>query len=797
MSGRSVFVSLRALAVPATVGLVMSFVGFFAPAAIAGPGDKLDFKAARPASYTAVYPPAACPSGGRGSAPMAGAQYSDGVSSLMPSDLHLGQIVPFELRIKDPSSPTMTVNFQFGTRAQNGADFGFDPGFGMLCAFVDTSDTPYADTNSDAHVTAWGPGPAADTGNPIPGTFTVAGLDTNDEVVVEMWLVLKSVAPVKANSNVHASLDMPNMGNQTIPLDINGPFQPKPKPDVSIAKSDNPDPVAQNHNVTYTLTVTNGAQVPATAVTVTDTLDPHSSLVSATSTVGTCTGTGGAPPTGVSCNLGDLAKGQVVTITITVTVLASAPNNDSGTTAEDPLKNGTGCGSPVDLCNSATVDARGMAAPKTAYQPTNVLVPGPPPPVRTLGHVTVVKNLNGAVAGAPTSFTFHVSCPAVSYVTDLTIDGASTTHTASTPDAIPVGTACEVTETTSDPHWTLTSVAPASAASAVVGTATAASQDSATNTVTFVNTRSTGVITVQKKRVGDAAGASTTFTFELTCPAYVTAAGPAYPWAQQTLTVDTTSTKHAVATSSPIPTGVECDVAETPTAGWQQTEPAAGTEVPVTVPGTTSFVNTRSDGPLQVVKAVHTLAGPNDNDGSYVAGEPGNTLIYTLTLSETSPAQLDHTGVLVSDYLPGYGPDPGNVTTTYVDGSATCSTGCPVSYDPAEHQLSWKVGNFGHTDEPVVMTFRVTIDAPPTLANGAIPAGTVINVGWVQSKQQADTPSNKVMTPIVAVLGEKETRPLPFTGARVPIPLAWRLGALLVGVGIGLAAVRRRRLDGR
>ena len=95
---------------------------------------------------------------------------------------------------------------------------------------------------------------------------------------------------------------------------------------------------------------------------------------------------------------------------------------------------------------------------------------------------------------------------------------------------------------------------------------------------------------------------------------------------------------------------------------------------------------------------------------------------------------------------------------------------------------------------------RSTIVAcvPPTpLANGGIPAGTVVNVGWVESEQQADAPSNEVKTPIVAVLGEKETRRLPFTGAPVSIPLAWRVGALLVGIGIGLAAVKRRRVDQR
>lgn len=908
--GRSKSSSSRSLAGMSAIALILGFAGYFAAPAAASSADKLDFKAARPASYTAVYPPVTCPAGGRANAPMAGAQYSNGVESLMPSDLYLGQIVPFELRIKEPSTATMTVNFQFDTRAQNGADFGFDPAYGVICAFVDTSDTPYVDANSNAHVTSYGPGAAADTGNPIPGTFTVTGLDTNDEVVVEMWLVLKSTAPVKANSNVQSILDMPNMGNQTIPLNINGTFQPKPKPDVSIAKSDSPDPVDVGSNLTYTLTVTNGDQVPAPDTVVQDTLDANTSYVTATATQGTCSQNAGV----VTCNLGTLAKSQVVTVTIVVKVLATAPNNDTSNNPENPPAAAAGCGpaNQIDLCNSASVDATGMPSKHWAYQPTNVK-PGPSTPAigldksttttvitatgqvvhytfvvsnqgnvpltnvqltdslctagltgptesgtinsvldvgehwtytcdhtvtaaefsgstlvnnasvtakyqgqtvgpatdsvtipiqhgfaPALGHVTVVKNLVGAVAGAPTAFTFHVSCPAVQYAADLTVDAASATHSGSTPDALPVGTTCTVTETSTDAHWTLTSVTPAAAGSTVMGTATAQSVDSAGNTVTFVNTRATGVITVTKTRVGAPAGASTDFAFELTCPAYITATGPAYPWAQQTLTVHASASAVASATSQPIPTGVVCTVAEVPTSGWQQTTPAGGGDVTVTAPATAAFTNTRNAGALQLVKSVHTLAGPNHKVGSFVAGELDNTLVYTLTLSEAEPAQLDHTGVVVSDYLPGYGPKAGAITTTYVKGSATCSTGCAVTYEDATHELNWAVGGFHAGDAPVVMTFEVTIDAPTPAANGAIPAGQVANVGWVESNQQADVPSNTVKTPIIEVLGEKRVRPspLPYTGADVPIPNAVTVGFLLLGVGVALTTAARRRRVG-
>ena len=493
-------------------------------------------------------------------------------------------------------------------------------------------------------------------------------------------------------------------------------------------------------------------------------------------------------------NVGSVTLKDPVTVTDTKTTVA-CPALPAG---------GLAPGASITCTATYTVTAADVAAgsvTNSAYAKSGATQSPPDsvtvPLVRAaLGHVTVVKQLNGPIVGAETAFTFAVSCPTTGYATTLTVDAVSGSGTTSTPDAIPVGTSCQVSEVGTHSHWALTSASPNTPAAPTVATASAGQGTSATNTVTFVNTRLTDTVTVNKTRVGDVAGASTDFVFGLTCPAYVTASGPEFPWAQQTLTVDTSATAAAVAESDPIPTGVACDVLEIPTDGWQQTDPAAGAGSTVTVPGTAAFVNTRNEGALQLVKSVHTLAGPHKNVGSFVAGDPENTLVYTLTMSESQPGELDHTGVVVSDYLPGYGPDAGTMTTTYVKGSATCSTGCAVTYDAEEHQLNWAVGDFGHADAPVVMTFRVTIDAPTPGANGAIPAANVNNVGWVESEQQPDTASNEVSTPVTEVLGEKETRHLPFTGSPVSLPQAWQLGALLIGLGVALEAVRRRRDEG-
>jgi uncharacterized repeat protein (TIGR01451 family) len=104
--------------------------------------------------------------------------------------------------------------------------------------------------------------------------------------------------------------------------DLNGCYGPT---DMTIAKTDLPDPVPQNQNLTYHLTVTNTgvASGPSTTsgVTVTDTLPAGVTFVSATPSVGSCSGT-----TTITCALGIFPGGATATIDIVVNVTA-APNS--------------------------------------------------------------------------------------------------------------------------------------------------------------------------------------------------------------------------------------------------------------------------------------------------------------------------------------------------------------------------------------------------------------------------------------------------------------------------------------
>ena len=103
-----------------------------------------------------------------------------------------------------------------------------------------------------------------------------------------------------------------------------------PTADLSITKTDNPDPVQAGHNVTYTLVVENHGPSTATDVEVTDDLPPSLTLVSASLPpgAGNCNNT---DP--VECNLGTIPNGGSKTVTIVATVAPSAAGTQISNTA--------------------------------------------------------------------------------------------------------------------------------------------------------------------------------------------------------------------------------------------------------------------------------------------------------------------------------------------------------------------------------------------------------------------------------------------------------------------------------
>ena len=86
-----------------------------------------------------------------------------------------------------------------------------------------------------------------------------------------------------------------------------------PEIDLAITKTDNPDPVSVGGLLTYTLTVTNKKGDTANNVVVTDALPSGVTLVSVTTTKGSCSGTNP-----ISCSIGSVAYNELVSILIVV-----------------------------------------------------------------------------------------------------------------------------------------------------------------------------------------------------------------------------------------------------------------------------------------------------------------------------------------------------------------------------------------------------------------------------------------------------------------------------------------------
>jgi aldose sugar dehydrogenase len=103
--------------------------------------------------------------------------------------------------------------------------------------------------------------------------------------------------------------------------------------DLSLTKTASPSPVQAITTLTYSMNVLNhGPTVVATGVRVTDTLPPGVTLVSATATQGTCSGTDT-----VICDLGTLTVGGGVAVTIVVMPQATGELSNTATVSGNEL----------------------------------------------------------------------------------------------------------------------------------------------------------------------------------------------------------------------------------------------------------------------------------------------------------------------------------------------------------------------------------------------------------------------------------------------------------------------------
>lgn len=140
------------------------------------------------------------------------------------------------------------------------------------------------------------------------------------------------------------------------------PSAPGDLADLSVTKTDSPDPISVGGALTYTITVTNLGPQEATDVVLDDRLPAQSDLVSATPSVGKCEEKG----THVRCELGKLAKDATATVTIVVrpTKTGTIDNTATVDSAETD---------PVPVNDSATASTRVTAASTCRGVPATIV----------------------------------------------------------------------------------------------------------------------------------------------------------------------------------------------------------------------------------------------------------------------------------------------------------------------------------------------------------------------------------------------------------------------------------------
>jgi uncharacterized repeat protein (TIGR01451 family) len=155
--------------------------------------------------------------------------------------------------------------------------------------------------------------------------------------------------------------------------------------DLSVIKSDSPDPVTTGAALVYTVRVTNAGPDPATNTTVTDGLPGGVTFVSATTSAGDCDRSGSK----VTCDLGTVDASVTRTVTIRTTVKKkSGEMTNSASVASDVTD--------PNPANNLDTELTRISNPKPiecAGQPVTIFgTPGPDTVVGTVGDDVILAD---------------------------------------------------------------------------------------------------------------------------------------------------------------------------------------------------------------------------------------------------------------------------------------------------------------------------------------------------------------------------------------------------------------------
>ncbi|HEV2913806.1 MAG TPA: lamin tail domain-containing protein, partial [Pyrinomonadaceae bacterium] len=155
--------------------------------------------------------------------------------------------------------------------------------------------------------------------NSTTGVWTVGSINNGATRTLTITATVTSPGSKTNTAKVTASDQFdPNTTNNTSSVTVT-----PPEANLTISKSDTPDPVSVGNNITYTITVTNGGPDTAQNVSVTDSLPAELTFVSCAAPGGSCSNTGN----NVTASYASLTNGASATITIVATVNRTVADN--------------------------------------------------------------------------------------------------------------------------------------------------------------------------------------------------------------------------------------------------------------------------------------------------------------------------------------------------------------------------------------------------------------------------------------------------------------------------------------
>jgi uncharacterized repeat protein (TIGR01451 family) len=551
----------------------------------------------------------------------------------------------------------------------------------------------------------------------------------------------------------------PNTGNDQGSAVVVAGGGGSPLADLSIQKTDSPDPVFAGQPLTYTLLVTNRGPSGATNVTITDPLPAGVSFVSAAASQGGCSGT-----TTVTCTLGGLAAGNSATVSLVVTALAS------------------GAPSVTNTASVAATETDPNPSDNTSTAPTTVI------PVADVAIAKIVSNPAPLVSQ---TFTFTVTA---------TNNGPSTANAVAVTDVLPgnltliLATPSQGSYTAGTGLWTIGTLANGANAT-LVFTVLAAAPGAFMNVAT-----KTGETELDPDTTNDSASASggVGVVADLTIvKSHLPATflrGSTGTFSLIVSNVGTGPTSGLMTVSDTLPTGLtptlasgtgwSCGVAA-PTVTCTRSDvllvthawPAISVTASVAQSAAASLSNTGT------VSGGGDITPGNDSstDGVSIASQadlaitkmgpantiPGNDIVYNLVVTNNGPS--DATGVTVSD------PTPTNLA--FVPGGGTCGAGFPCTLGALASGASVAFTATFHVPAgytaptPIVNTASVSSTTTDTnLTNNSASASTSVSADLSVVKT-IDTTPVVAGEPLTYRIVVTDNGPSPATGVTLTDPL--------------------------